>query len=234
MSTTQPTRATAGRIPKIIGIVLLGLGIAVAALGITKVVQTVSGPIVDTFSGPVYTTPDDFLINVTKPGTYLVMQDDSYRNNSQTNFGVAAVTPGDAALLGPSGRQVALTATSGNSSIGRGSSNYFDIMKFHADETGTYRFSVFEPSGVRLIVVPSLGESIGRAARWIGVSVLGIASFILGITLLIVGFYLASKAKRPPAPSYRPVPVGPPPPGWYPDPHRPGASRWWDGRSWRP
>ena len=160
-------QASAGRTAKLIGLVLLVLGIAVGSIGITETVRKVSGAFVDTFSGPVFATPGDLQLPIHQTGTYLIMQDTSYRNNANTNFPVAAIRPGDAALIGPDGHELNLTPTGGNTRVTRNSADYFDILKFSARVTGDYRLSVFEPSGVRLIVVPSLGESFGRSARWL-------------------------------------------------------------------
>lgn len=242
VSATQPTRP--GRAAKLAGVVLLVIGMVLGGLGVSLAVPKVSGAIVDSLSAPVFTTPGDAQVRIKRAGNYLIMQGTSYRSSSVTSASGAAVTPGDAALLGPDGRELTLTPTSGNSRVTRDSAEFFDILKFHAPSAGYYRLSVFEPSGVPLIVVPALSDSFRRAAPWIGVALAGGLFGLAGVVLLIVGFTRAARVKNqpPPAPAWLAAGYGTSgaaapgarAPGWYPDPSRPGPMQWWDGTRWRP
>lgn len=191
---TTPTARPVGRTPKLLGSVLIVVGLVLTVLGFVRVGQTVGGAFVDSVDSPVYTVPFRVTFTAHK-GTNLIMQSDagSVANFSNTR---AAIGPDDADLTDPAGAPVVPTTTGGHYSVSRNGDNFFDIMQFHADTAGQYHLEVVAPAGLRLIVAPSLTESLGHAAGWFATAGFGVLFIIAGVILLIVGFTKSGRAKR--------------------------------------
>lgn len=123
-------------------------------------------------------------------------------------------------VTGPDG-EVAVSAPTVERLV-RGTEDVVAIGEFRVEETGRYSLTVTgEGNAVRLVAFaerPDLAESLGRALRWSGLVLAGVAVGLAGLAALIGGIiWSATSRPRPPlvsspGPWSAPPPPPPPPP----------------------
>jgi len=223
---SPPVPQRPGRRLKLVGMLLMVLGVAIAALAAAPIVRTLSDSFVDALTGPVYTAPFDEFVQLDR-GKYLLLE-------SETSS--AQVSPDSVRVADLAGGTLSsLRQSSGNNTVDRDGERFVDVIEFTAAHSGRYRIDVIYPPQARLIVGRDPVDAFGSVANWFAVGGIGAVTLLLGFTLLLLGFSRGRPAARAPVlVYYGQQPWAPPPPGWYPDPQRPGGWRYWDGYRWQP
>ena len=242
---TEPVPARRGRGAIITGVVLLGVGLVIAVVGIVGFGATASSLI--SGLGSPQTTPTELTKTLDAGTTYAVYELATSGSGETGDPYLGGVAPGDVTVTSSDGSTVVVNdAPSMTQTFHDRAKTYVVVATFDPPTTGTYVVSI-ATEGSTVIVAPSF-TAIAQALPWLGLIGVGGLLVLAGIIVLIVGIvrrsskpavaatYPASsypvQAYPAPTPPPAPAPTPLPAPGWYPDPERPGGQRYWNGTGW--
>lgn len=197
---------------KIVGIVLVVLGLALAAFSVTMAVVKAGPDLARGLTGDEYPTPVDVSVDL-NAGTYVVLE----RGFTPT------IQPSQVTVTGPDGDQLATGRPSGTQTIDRNGSHFTGAVSFRTPESGTYRVRVESGAPTSVLISRDFGSLALALLVWLVGAGLGLFLFAGGVAALIVA---AVRGKRRAVPTVAA--------GWYPDPQYPGRQRWWNGHRWVP
>ena len=186
-------KGSPGRVPLILGIVLLVVGLVGGIGSAVGLVKGLADRIGDTITSPVRTTPVDQLLPLT-PGSYLVYE----RVDSPTDGGTfnGTLTSSDIKVTSSSGATVAVRDPTFLESLTRGNARYDGAAQFDIATAGTYRVEITGSEPTRVIVAHRLLSGLGDAGRWLALLALFVLAFVVGFVLLIVGLVRRSRARK--------------------------------------
>jgi hypothetical protein len=258
---TEPAPVRRGGRAIVTGVVLLGLGLVIAVVGIVGFGATASSLIAGL--GSPLSTPTEVTKTLDAGTTYAVYELASSGSGQTGDPYLGAIEPGDVTVTAADGSEVVVNdAPSMTQTFADGAKTYVVVATFDPRATGTYVVSI-TTEGSTVIVAPSF-TALAKALPWLGLIGFGGLLALAGIIVLIVGIVRRSSkpavaaaypasgypvqgyptssypapttqqppAYQPPAPAPAPQPSGLPAAGWYPDPERPGGQRYWNGTGW--
>jgi len=153
-------------------------------------------------------------------GDYYVFQHTGERISvpgfSYSNSSLPTLNPDEVFVTGPGGTHPGTWSGDGAETITEGSWVYSNTVGFHIALPGSYSVRIGGNTSTSVIVAPSLGSEIVRAAPWLILLGGGVVIAIPGAILLIVASVRRSRARKslyypwpyPPGPNF---PQAPPP-----------------------
>ncbi len=239
-----PTPAHRGRGAIVTGLVLLGVGLVLAVVGIVGFGATASSLI--SGLGSPQTTPVELPKTLDAGTTYAVYELATSGSGRTGDPYIGNIEPGDVTVKASDGSAVPVDdAPSMTQTFNDGAKTYVVVATFDAPSTGSYVVSI-ATEGSTVIVAPSI-TAIAKALPWLGLIGFGGLLVLAGIIVLIVGLvrrsskpavatahptagypmaayptqgYAAPVTQQPPAP---PAPLAYPAPPAYPAPTQPSA-----------
>ncbi len=259
---TEPAPARRGRGAIVTGLVLLGLGVVLAVVGIVGFGATASS-LVSGLGSP-QTTPAELTKTLDAGTTYAVYELAISGTGETGDPYLGNIAPGDVTVTSSSdGSAVPVNdAPSMTQTFKEGAKTYVVVATFDPPTTGSYLVRI-AAEGSTVVVAPSF-TAVAKALPWLGLIGFGALLGLAGIIVLIVGIVRRSSkpavaaaypasgypvqayptssypepttaqppAHQAPAPAPAPQPSGLPAAGWYPDPERLGGQRYWNGTAW--
>ncbi len=129
------------------------------------------------------------------------------------------LTTAQVAVTGPSGGRVETWRGTGAETIALGSISYGNAVGFHAAVPGRYLVRIAEVHPSSIVVAPSLGDAVLRAAPWLGLAGAGGLLAVAGTAWLIVALVRRRRVGRIDPWGGPPPPLAPgavPPGPWLP------------------
>lgn len=200
------------------GLVLLIVGLLLAALSMARLLATVT----EGDPPAVLDTPVT-VVDYYTPDTYVVYQSQGSSSSR--------LEPGQVEVRGAVG-SVPVTPSRFQETIEDGSGTWVSVAQFTITEAGEYSVAISAPDS-QVRVATSLTSKVGGSLAWgAGIGLGGLIS-LTGLALAVVGV-----VRRPRAVSDVGVSLTAAsqavsaPAGWYADPTAPGVQRYWDGSAW--
>jgi hypothetical protein len=222
--TSVPAPRPSERRLKLLGVLVMVLGLVLVAGSATPIVRAFGSAVVSEFTTPVQTTPFRQVVELRK-GKYLLLESTS---------SIRQVSPQAVRLIDSSGIGVTgIRQSSGNYTVARNGEEFVDVVAMTVPHAGYYQLVVADVSQARMIMGRDPADAFRSVGRWLLAAGAGALFFLLGLALLLVGFNRGRPGRGQPVLVY----FGQQPsasPGWYPDPYRPGGWRYWDGYRWQP
>lgn len=203
--------------------VVMGIGLAVSIAAVVAIAI----PLVGSLTSRAYEVPGQYSVHL-RATHYIVYQ----RTGSRSVFGssesdlTARIPPSAVGIRAPDGSLIAVSYTSKDETITRGSAEYTGSLEFDAPVRGLYQVTFnSDPSRpTSVIIARSITDAIHGVLPWFGVGALGGFLVVAGLVMLIVGSTRRGRAKRAtygygPPQQWGPPPQqqwGPPPQQWAP------------------
>jgi hypothetical protein len=210
-----------------ISLVVLGIGVAVAVVGVVETVLPLFRTLTRSTS---HSTPAEIRGHLSH-GTYEVYELTGDRSSafSPIRTGPVDIGPADVTVTPASGGSpLRVTGEGADETLTIGHDIYTGAVQFAVPSAGDYVVRVTSSSPTRVILARSIGGILRSVVGWIAAAGGGALLALIGLALLIVG--LVRRRARPVG--YAGGPGGLPPPNWYADPSEPAQQRYWDGRQW--